>query len=772
MSFDPVPFLFWPSVLEWLVVSGIFVAAVIVIWLIMAIVVRGPIGGFKAVFSSITDSFADIFSVSFRRVYALANLTFKEAVRRKALLVFVVFAILFMFGAWFLPDSNTRTQLQMKVYVSFVLTAISWLLVPVMLLLACWGLPEDIRLKSLHTVVTKPARRFEIVLGRIIGYSSVGLLLLGLMSVVGYVWLAQSMDPGNKLAFNDRMAVPSLDCRVPVYGELEFVDREGRPASDGLNVGDIWDFRSYVEGATKSRAIWHFQGISDSSLVNDQLNLECMFESFRTTKGRDMSKGLIAQFTLVNNVRERAFYSVAKSEMLRESADFLRSGQFSNAADALDKVAALINQGRGRFAKSELTTASTGLGTASEVLNGIEANGEWKTATVDALSNAASAFNAAIDLGATSEQPDYSTTATAVTELASVIRDNSASLKEKVPRVEVPLPPFEVQEYSGGGNNIRPVDRALTYEGNDEDVVRFLAGLFGKLQDEGSLAGTDGLSTETLNQLVSDNVVSDRNAETLKTLFKELVADGTVSVADGKLQLTDNQSFFALFDGLASEGKISASDGWKLSADLFNDVINDGQLTVSVACQSLTQYLGMARPDLFVRLPDSPFIVGYGKAILAIALMLILIIGIGVTASCFVKGPVATLLTSAFVIFGKPLHKFMNDFVSGNVEGGGLFSAAYRMVYHLNPSVDIEASPRVLSVIEYGDTAANSLPQVFSHIIPNFNYFSLTAEYVENGFDVPWSAGIFPCIGTTLAYLIPCVIIGLFTLKYRELESK
>ena len=136
------------------------------------------------------------------------------------------------------------------------------------------------------------------------------------------------------------------------------------------------------------------------------------------------------------------------------------------------------------------------------------------------------------------------------------------------------------------------------------------------------------------------------------------------------------------------------------------------------------------------------------------------------------KGPVAILLTTAFVVFGKPLHTFMNDFVTGKVEGGGLFSAAYRMVYHMNPSVDIEASQRVVSVIEYGDKAANSLPQVFSHIIPNFNYFSSTAEYVENGFDVPWSSGMLPCIATTLAYLIPCVIIGLFTLKYRELESK
>ena len=86
-------------------------------------------------------------------------LTFTEAVRRKALLVFVVFAALFMFAGWFLTGATARPDMQVKVYVSFVLTAIGWLLLPVALLLACWVLPEDIKARSLHTVVTKPARR-------------------------------------------------------------------------------------------------------------------------------------------------------------------------------------------------------------------------------------------------------------------------------------------------------------------------------------------------------------------------------------------------------------------------------------------------------------------------------------------------------------------------------------------------------------------------------------------------------------------------------------
>jgi len=42
---------------------------------------------------------------------------------------------------------------------------------------------------------------------------------------------------------------------TPIYGKLSFLDRQGNPASSGINVGDVWTFRSYIEGSTKAAAI-------------------------------------------------------------------------------------------------------------------------------------------------------------------------------------------------------------------------------------------------------------------------------------------------------------------------------------------------------------------------------------------------------------------------------------------------------------------------------------------------------------------------------------
>src|SRR5690606_40550213 len=64
------------------------------------------------------------------------------------------------------------------------------------------------------------------------------------------------------------------------------------------------------------------------------------------------------------------------------------------------------------------------------------------------------------------------------------------------------------------------------------------------------------------------------------------------------------------------------------------------------------QYLGAARTDLFIRTPDRSFATGYFKAILGTWLMAMLVIILGTTASTFVKGPVATLLTFTLILTG------------------------------------------------------------------------------------------------------------------------
>ena len=104
-----------------------------------------------------------------------------------------------------------------KPYVSFVLTVVQWILIPVALLLACWGLPADIKDRSLHTVVTKPVRRSEIVIGRMLGYGMMTTLVLVIVALFGYVWIRRVVPERSQAQLISRVPVFSSAARSEAW---------------------------------------------------------------------------------------------------------------------------------------------------------------------------------------------------------------------------------------------------------------------------------------------------------------------------------------------------------------------------------------------------------------------------------------------------------------------------------------------------------------------------------------------------------------------------
>lgn len=578
LTFNPQPYELGQAILLWLVVTAVCLVLALGTALAIALVFGG-LSGVGAVFRGVGGAFRDLFSISPGRLVAISQLTFREALRRKALLVFVLFAILFMFAGWFLASGDQRPAEHVRVLVSFVLTTLSFLILPVALLLACWGLPEDIRKRSLHTVVTKPVRSSEIVLGRMLGYIGINTLVLLVMGIVGYGWIMRQVpqDPSNP---RYQEAHDALVSRVPVFGELFFLDSSGERKPRGINVGDIWAHRSYIAGNSPERAVYIFEGVTPGalSLVRDEsgseesmkkvLRLESTFEAFRTHKG-DMDKGLLVQYTYVNP---------AHPERRVKGAN-----------------------------------------------------------------------------------------------------------------------PFSINEFQ---TNIQYIDPML------------------RVQDP------EKIPEEFLQQ----------------------------------------------------------SEGGYPAVNLFKYLAPEGKLRVEVALIDGGQYLGMAPADLFIRMPDRKFASGYFKAVFGIWLMTVLIVVLGVTASTFVKGPVATLLTLVLFIIGSPFRGFMDELavnyqaslvVEGQeLRGGGPLESVVRILQHKNPTVPL-ADNMATEVIQGIDHVFLSGVWLVRYLIPDFSVYNMS-EYVAKGFDVGWwtEPGLMPAITITVAFLIPCVLIGYFSLRFRELESK
>jgi hypothetical protein len=362
-----------PAILRYLA-SGAAVAvmAALLAWLAQSVAI-GPLAAGDRVYRSILAGLADLAAPSPRRVWALARLAVQESLRRNVLVVLGLFALILTFAGWFLDPSSVDPG---RLYIGFILGATSLLVCLVTLVLAVFSLPADIKSRAIQTVVTKPVRTSEIVLGRMLGFALVGTCLLAVMGFAGWAFVVRSVSHGHVVDADDvfeaategggegrtsldrghrhrivldasgngvaesahghrhrvtvsgtdasgrrRYAVDPplgiLEARRPLRGTLRFLDREGRPAQKGISVGSEWAYRQYIEGGTAAAAVWTFEGVTAAEFP-EGLPLEMIIRVFRTYKG-EIEAGIHGTIQLRNpdtSLRSEALPIVAREHTI------------------------------------------------------------------------------------------------------------------------------------------------------------------------------------------------------------------------------------------------------------------------------------------------------------------------------------------------------------------------------------------------------------------------------------------------------------------------
>jgi ABC-type transport system involved in multi-copper enzyme maturation permease subunit len=227
----------------------------------------------------------------FRRIWGIAKLSFKEAIRKRVLWAFSAILLVFLFASWYLPH---KPEDQVRGYVGVVTFVTTWLLVLTASLLGCFSIPADLRQQTMHTVVTKPVERYEIVLGRFLGFTLLMTLVLVVMTVLSLVYVARGVVPEAK--------EESFKARIPVFGELRVQSiRDGRVVDQGKSVGREWAFRQYISGGVKDeKATWIFHDVPSDLAKRDNVRCEFGFDIFRTSKGKYENKGVQCSFTFMN----------------------------------------------------------------------------------------------------------------------------------------------------------------------------------------------------------------------------------------------------------------------------------------------------------------------------------------------------------------------------------------------------------------------------------------------------------------------------------------
>jgi hypothetical protein len=340
--------------LAFIVAAGLIVASLFIAYLRM-IIVQGPGEGFYAVAKSVATAITKDFpNTSWRRIAAMTKLAVLESIRRRVLIVFFIFALLLLFAGWFLDPASDHPA---RLYISFVLTATERLMLAMAILLSTFSLPNDIKNRTIYTVVTKPVRATEIVLGRALGFCVVNTALLVLMGAISWGFVVRGLNHTHTIDPVDLELMASADAsgavtgetsfdsrhrheltvgpdgmgrtdrkmehdhqiwvegegenrryrvgppegaliaRVPIYGSLRFIDRTGRPG-EGISVGKEWTYRQYIEGGSLASGVWTFRGINERQFP-DYIPLEMNLSVFRTYKA-DITSPVAGTITIKN----------------------------------------------------------------------------------------------------------------------------------------------------------------------------------------------------------------------------------------------------------------------------------------------------------------------------------------------------------------------------------------------------------------------------------------------------------------------------------------
>src|SRR5262249_9029947 len=144
--------------------------------------------------------------------------------------VALIIPLIYLYSDWYLTPALPKDQLAQRVKVVYY--ALTLLIVVTALLLGSFSIPTDVRNQTIHTIVTKPVERYEIVVGRFLGYALLLLLEVAVLAGLSLFYAVRGLD---------REAVEeSFRARVPLLAKhLDFYNTRGE------SVGREWAYRKY-----------------------------------------------------------------------------------------------------------------------------------------------------------------------------------------------------------------------------------------------------------------------------------------------------------------------------------------------------------------------------------------------------------------------------------------------------------------------------------------------------------------------------------------------
>lgn len=651
------PFSVWlpEALVAWSWVALALALLAIVLGLLVGLVRHGPTLAARHFVDLFRDAGRDWIGTSPRRVWALAVLAIRESVRNRIVVALAVFAALLMFAGWFLTGGDDPA----KLYIDSIFQWTAVLVALVALLVAVFSLPNDIKRKTIYTVVTKPVRAHEILLGRVIGFSLVATGLLSVMTACGYVFIGRMLDHKHAV---DANAFEDLDL-PPVGGRFD----ENTLVETGLltEAGDHHHRFSLTAGglgmAETSAGHWH--------LITKDITPR--------VAGARIDPG-DATRVLLRFTEPMDPAAGAKAENFQVST----GGKVQSAAVSADnRTITLTLDQPARVGEASIVVAET---LTSRLGRKLTPN-EPVTVTDRGLPRDVSKYEVGPpeDL-LRARVPAYGK----LKFLGDDGLDRSRGLSVGSE--------WDYRSYIEGGTQAAGV-------WNFDDITEARFGDFVRLELTVRVFRTSkGKIDQTTRGTIQLRNPDDPRVITQPRDF--WAQDGPIApvVFPRKLPGTNHE-------------------GQSAELDLFEQIAPKGQLEIIVKCSEPEQFFGVAQADAYLLAREASYGWNYVKTTLALLLPIVLVIAIAVTASTVLSSPVALLLTSVLLICGL-FADFVARLANNQLYGGGPFEAAYRLQNRMNLMQKLEPGASK-TTIEMADDTIRTVLLGISQMLPDLTSF-------------------------------------------------
>ena len=132
----------------------------------------------------------------------IAFYTWREGMRKKALVGFLILSLMVIFGSSFMTAflgdmrsaGDIETDVEAKMIKDICVSAISVFGILITIFISASVVPAEMENKVIYTVLSKPIRRFQYLLGKFIGVQMIIIINLALMSALFFVALYLRQD--------------------------------------------------------------------------------------------------------------------------------------------------------------------------------------------------------------------------------------------------------------------------------------------------------------------------------------------------------------------------------------------------------------------------------------------------------------------------------------------------------------------------------------------------------------------------------------------------